>query len=123
MGRNFRTIRAWELADDLAVAVYHATQVFPREEIYGLVSQIRRAAVSVAANIAEGSARKTRKDFIHFLNIAQASLVEVEYHIHLSQRLGYLDAEAAKNLSSVHRETAVTLNGFIKSLERNQSNG
>jgi len=123
MGRNFRTIRAWELADDLAVAVYHATQGFPREEIYGLVSQIRRATVSVAANIAEGSARKTRKDFMHFLNIAQASLVEVEYHIHLSERLGYLSAEATRDLSLAHRETAVTLNGFINMLERNQSNG
>lgn len=123
MGRNFRTIRAWELADDLAVALYHATQGFPREEIYGLVSQIRRAAVSVAANIAEGSARKTRKDFMHFLNIAQASLVEVEYYIHLSERLGYLSVEAKKGLSLAHRETAVTLNGFINSLVRAQSNG
>lgn len=84
---------------------------------------MRRAAVSVAANIAEGSARKTRKDFTHFLNIAQASLVEVEYHIHLSERLGYLSTEATNDLSLAHRETAITLNGFIKSLERNQLNG
>jgi four helix bundle protein len=78
MGRNFKTLKAWELADNLAVELYRVTQAFPKEEQYGLTSQVRRAAVSVAANIAEGSSRRTKKDLMHFLVIARASLAEVE---------------------------------------------
>lgn len=118
MGRNFRTIKAWELADNLAVDVYKVTSSFPKEEIYGLVSQMRRAAVSVAANICEGSSRKTTKDFSHFLTIARGSLAEVEYYIHLTERLGYLKPDEVAKLSASQRETAVTLSGFIDSVSK-----
>lgn len=121
MGRNFRTIKAWELADNLAVDVYRVTHSFPKEEIYGLVSQMRRAAVSVAANICEGSSRKTIKDFSHFLTIARGSLAEVEYYIHLTERLGYLKPDEAARLSIAQRETAVTLSGFIKTVSQSLS--
>jgi four helix bundle protein len=91
--RDYRKIHAWQEADDLTVAVYQQTKRFPKEELYGLTSQLRRAAYSVPSNIAEGSARGTNKDYLHFLHIARASLTEVQYFIHLSGRLGYL-AEA-----------------------------
>ena len=116
MGRNFKTLKAWELADNLAVELYRTTQTFPKEEQYGLTSQVRRAAVSVAANIAEGSSRQTKKDFMHFLVIARASLAEVEYYIHLTQRLGYLGESEGVKLSAMLKETAVTLNGYINSI-------
>jgi four helix bundle protein len=116
MGRNFKTLKAWELADNLAVELYRVTQAFPKEEQYGLTSQVRRAAVSVAANIAEGSSRRTKKDLMHFLVIARASLAEVEYYIHLTQRLGYLGTEEGMKLSAMLKETAITLNGYINSI-------
>jgi four helix bundle protein len=116
MGRNFKTLKAWELADNLAVELYRITRTFPKEELYGLTSQIRRAAVSVPANIAEGASRQTKKDFIHFLVIARASLAEVEYYIHLTQRLGYLSVEEGIKLSAMLKETAITLNGYINSI-------
>jgi four helix bundle protein len=77
--RGFRKIEAWQLADDLVVAVYEATKGFPKDEVYGITSQIRRAATSVAANIVEGAARESAKDSAHFLQIARGSLAETQY--------------------------------------------
>lgn len=116
MGRNFKTIKAWELADNLAVEIYRIFQKFPKEELYGLTSQFRRAAISVAANIAEGSSRHTKKDFMHFLVILRASLAEVEYYIHLAGRLNYLGEPDGVKRSTMLKETAITLNGFIGSI-------
>lgn len=76
--RDYTKIDAWRLADDLTVAVYERTRAFPREELYGLTSQLRRAASSVPANIVEGSARDTKRDYLHFLYIARASLSETQ---------------------------------------------
>lgn len=121
MGRNFKTIKAWEMADNLAVELYQATRAFLKEELYGLVSQIRRAAVSVAANIAEGSSRRTYKDFGHFLVIARGSLSEVEYYLHLAGRLGYIEGDVLSRLNTMHKETALTLNGFIKFMNTGES--
>jgi four helix bundle protein len=95
--RDYTKIEAWKLADDLTVAVYERTRSFPREEIYGLTSQLRRAAYSVPANIVEGSSRESKKDYLHFLYIARGSLSETQYFIHLAFRLGYLaEGEASK---------------------------
>ena len=88
--RDYTKIEAWKLADDLTVAIYERTKSFPKEELYGLTSQIRRAAYSVPANIAEGASRESKKDYLHFLYIARGSLSEAQYFIHLAQRLGYL---------------------------------
>jgi four helix bundle protein len=85
--RDFRKLLAWQRADDLTVLVYRATEDFPSEEKFGLTSQLRRAAVSVAANIAEGSGRHSLKDFRRFLYQARGSLSEVQYYLHLSKRL------------------------------------
>ena len=115
--RDFRKIMAWKKADDLVVLVYEVTKAFPREELYGLTSQLRRAMVSVAANIAEGSGKQYLKEFRQFLYTARASLSEVEYYIHLSHRLGYLDGEKVAKLEEARQDAAKTLKGFINSIE------
>ena len=118
MSRDFTKIIAWQHADDLCVEIYRLTKAFPKEELYGLASQIRRAAVSVAANIAEGAGRQTQKDYLHFLYMANASLAEVRYHLHLSHRLGYLRSEDYTIVKELHIEAASTLRGLIKAVER-----
>ncbi len=84
MGRDFKKILTWQRADDLVVRIYEITQNFPKEELYGLTSQLRRAAVSVPANIVEGSSRGHKREYLQFLYIAKSSLAEVEYYLHLS---------------------------------------
>jgi four helix bundle protein len=116
--RKFRNIVAWQKADDLVVCIYELTKAFPRSEIYGLTSQVRRAAVSVAANIAEGSARATLKDYTHFLFIAKSSLVEVEYYVHLSHRLGYLDDDSYQSISQIQEEASKILYGLTQHVQR-----
>jgi four helix bundle protein len=115
--RDYTKIKAWEKADDLTVAIYEATRGFPKEELYGLTSQIRRAAYSVPANIAEGSARESKKDYLHFLYIARGSLVESRYFLHLSGRLRYAAPSDVESLTSQADETARILAGLIRSVE------
>ena len=115
--RDHRKLRAFELADDLVLRVYQVTRAWPKEELYGLTSQIRRAAVSVAANIVEGCARPTLPDYLHFLHRAHASLREVGYYINLSLRLGFLSESDHTDLSSRYEEASKTLFGLIKSLK------
>jgi len=115
--RDFRKIVAWEKADDLVALVYEVTKAFPREELYGLTSQLRRAVVSVAANIAEGSGKQYLKEFKQFLYTARASLSEVEYYIHLSHRLGYLDDKKVAKLEETRQDAAKVLQGFINTVE------
>ncbi|MFQ6044110.1 MAG: four helix bundle protein [Candidatus Poribacteria bacterium] len=119
---GFYTIAAWQKGDDLVVEIYELTQKFPRHELYGLTSQLRRAAVSVPANIAEGSGRRTIRDYIRFLYQAKGSLTELEYLIHISNRLGYLTDEDFNNLRSNLRQTAGTLLGFIRFKEQEARN-
>ena len=114
--RDHTKLRAFELADQLALTVYRATQPFPREEQFGLTSQMRRAAVSVASNIVEGCARHSERDYLHFLDMAYGSARELQYQISLAQRLGLLDAEAYDSLCSLSKETSKVLNGLIRSL-------
>jgi four helix bundle protein len=92
--RDHRKLEAYQVADDLAVAVYGVVKKFPSHERFGLSLQLRRAAVSAAANIVEGSARPTSADYARFVSIAYASACEVQYEIDLADRLGYLGAEA-----------------------------
>lgn len=118
MFRDFRKIKAWQLADDLVVAVYGVTKKYPRDEIYGLTSQLRRAAYSGPSNIAEGASRSSQKDYLHFLYIARGSIAEAGYFLHLSFRLGYLDADAYGQLESQAREVQACLLGLIKAVDK-----
>lgn len=90
--QTYRDLRVWQLGMDLTVRVYEATREFPKEELYGLTSQIRRASTSIPANIAEGHARGT-KEYQQFLRIAQGSLTELETHLMIAQRVGLLKQE------------------------------
>ena len=118
MCKGFKAIKAWQKADDLAVSVYEVTDKFPRHQLYTLTNQMQRAAISVPANIAEGSGRSTVADQLRFLSIARGSLFELEYYLHLSRRLGYLSEPAGEAVSSLQAETARILVGFIKAKQR-----
>ena len=118
--RDHRNLRAFQLADELAFLVYQETKGFPKEEMFGLTSQIRRAAVSVASNIAEGCGRSSDGDFLRFLDIANGSLRELQYQISLAHRLGYLPSTSSLiSDDSVLFETGRVLHGLIRSMRTN----
>ncbi|MEQ8846366.1 four helix bundle protein [Botrimarina sp.] len=121
--RDHTKLRAFELADELALATYRATAVFPGEERFGLVSLMRRAAVSTASNIVEGCARNGEADYIRFLDMAHGSVHELEYQITLAHRLGFLSADAFEPLKAQAAETAKVLNGLLRALRRGRSGG
>ena len=114
--RDHTKLRAFELADDLAVLVYRVTARFPREELYGLISQMRRAAISIPSNIVEGCARDSQADYLRFLYIAFGSLRELHYQLSLSKRLGFLSNEDSSLIEPKVVETEKVLNGLIRSL-------
>src|SRR5213082_2326050 len=116
--RDYTKIQAWRLADDLTVAIYEQTRSFPREEMYGLTSQLRRASYSVPANIVEGASQESKKDYLHFLYIARGSLSEAQYFIHLSQRLNYLSSDEADTLWQQTKMTFACLHGLIQAVEK-----
>ncbi len=115
--RDYRKLRAFELADQLAMAVYKSTATFPKEEMFGLTSQLRRAAVSGPSNIVEGSAKSSQADYVRFLEISYGSVCEVEYQLSLAQRLSYLDEKAATEVIAIANETGRVLNGLLRSLK------
>lgn len=115
--RDHRKLEVFQLADDLVTRVYQETRKFPKEELYGLVSQMRRSAVSVATNIVEGCGRRTENEFNRFLDIAFGSIREVGYLIDLAARLGYLDEKDAQSLSEAQNRGAAVLGAFIQTRE------
>ena len=116
--RDYTKIEAWRLADDVTIAVYEATRGFPKEEMYGLTSQLRRAAYSAPANIAEGASRDSKRDYLHFLYIARGSLNEANYFIHLSHRLKYLPDAQTEALMTQTRTASACLYGLIRAVEK-----
>lgn len=116
--RDHTKLKAFELADNLVDFVYRATESFPKEELYGLTSQIRRAAISIPSNIVEGCARETQADYVRFLYIAFGSLRELHYQLNLSKRLGFLKNEALLIIEPKVTETEKVLNGLIKSFKK-----
>ena len=88
--RDFRKLQIWERAHNLVLKIYETTKLLPKEELYGLTSQIRRAAVSIPTNIAEGAGKDSNKDFVRYLNIALGSLSEVQYLLFLIKELNYI---------------------------------
>ncbi len=114
--RDHTKLRAFELADEVVILIYRLTAKFPREEMYGLVSQMRRAAVSVPSNIVEGCARDSQADYLRFLHMAFGSLRELHYQLSLSNRLEFL---CNKDLSLIELkivEAEKVLNGLIRAL-------
>ena len=118
MARDYTKIKAWQLADQLALSVYKATKKFPKSEIWGLTSQMRRSAVSVPANIVEGSARKNRSEYLQFLYIAMPSLAELSYYIRFTKELEYLDTKTYEELWAEAQEGLRTLQGLIAYVEK-----
>jgi four helix bundle protein len=99
--QHYRDLEIWKLGMDLAEACYRATQSYPKGELFGLTSQIRRAAASIPANIAEGHGRQSTRDYLRFLSIARGSLMELETHLLLSQRVGLLSPDATEPLLKI----------------------
>jgi len=116
MTQTFRDLIAWQQAKTLARQVYEVTRRFPDEERFGLVIQLRRAAVSMPSNIAEGRGRGTKKDFAHFLMQARGSLYELETQIELANELRYIEAPDAARLLEACNELSRVLNGLINSI-------
>jgi four helix bundle protein len=114
--RDHTKLRAFEMADELAMLVYQVTVGFPKEELYGLTSQMRRAAVSVPSNIVEGCARDSQADYLRFLTMAFGSMRELHYQIGLSKRLGFLRSQDSSLIEPKIVETEKVLNGLIRAL-------
>ena len=104
--KSFRDLIAWQKGYELALEVYKLTKVFPSEEKFGMISQLRRAVSSVPANIAEGCERNHTKEFIQFLYIAKGSLGEVETFLMLSKDLGYIEEQNYQNIEEMRMETS-----------------
>ena len=116
--RSYKDLVAWQKSMDLATAVYRASQGFPKEEIFGLVSQIRHAAVSVPSNIAEGHARTSKKKFQYFLSNARGSLAELETQLTIAHQLAYIDKTGINQLLDRLGEVGRILNGLLAALKR-----
>ena len=115
--KSFKDLIVWQKAHQLVMGVYKYTSKFPKEEVYGLTSQFRRASVSIAANIAEGFVKRTKPDKIRMMNIAQGSLEECRYYILLSKDLGFGENAELVQLSE---EVSKLLNAYLASIERNK---
>ena len=113
---NYKELIVWQKSDELAFEVYRITKKFPRDEIYGLTSQLRRAALSVPTNIVEGYARKGDKELARFINISIGSLAEVEYLLEFSKRLGYIIEKDYVKIENLRDEVGKLLWSFYKKL-------
>lgn len=121
MSRDHRKLQVFQLARELALATYEATSGFPIEERFALQSQLRRGAVSVAANIVEGCARRTGGEYIHFLNIALGSAAEVDFLAELARDLGFLDEKESLRLTGMTSHLIPALKGLIRALESDET--
>ncbi len=121
MLRNFKELKVWQKSYQLCLEIYKATKRFPKEETYGLISQIRRSAVSVPSNIAEGYGRKTTLEYVRSLYIAYGSNCELETQMLLSGDLGYIEVVKSTKLQNDIGEVERMLKALIKSLENRSS--
>lgn len=108
----------WKKSIEFVILVYGITKSFPREEEFGLKSQLRRAAVSVPSNISEGLTRKSRKDKLHFLNMAQSSLSEIDAQVEISEKLSFVGEFDARNLGELQTDVERLLSGLIRSISQ-----
>ncbi len=119
-GKNYQDLIVWQKAMDFVERLYRTTASFPKEELYVLTSQVRRAAISIPSNIAEGQGRRSPRDFRRFLSLAYGSVREVETQLLLAERLGYLTANARTHLMDSAAEIGRLLNGLRQSLLRDE---
>jgi four helix bundle protein len=116
MASTYRELIVWQKAMRLVTLVYEATRAFPKEEIYALTSQVRRCAVSIPSNIAEGNGRKSRTDYVRFLQISVGSLYELETQVEIAKNLGYLTAQVFDGLTLFMREIERMLSSLVRKL-------
>lgn len=119
--KNFRDLKVWEKSHELALAAYDATSNFPKQEMFGLVSQIRRCAASIPANIAEGCGRRGNGEFHRFLQIASGSASELEYHLLLSRDLKFMDADVHRSLNDRVEEIKRMLASLARKVDEERS--
>jgi len=117
---SYQDLRVWQESMDFVTDVYKATETFPKNEVFGLSAQLRRAVVSIPSNIAEGSARKGRRELINFLHIAKGSLAESTTQLEISKRLGFLSEESFEKLIEKGETIAKMINSLIRSLNRKE---
>ncbi len=117
MAKMYENLEAWKEAVNLAIQIYEITKNFPREEIYGLTSQLRGASVSISSNIAEGAARKSKKHFKQFVHIASGSLNEVESLLHICFRLNLITGDFYKELNESTERVGRLIGGLLKYLD------
>jgi len=122
VARTYRELLVWQKAKALAVHIYRSTEQFPRNETYGLTSQLRRAAVSVVSNIAEGQGRLTRGEFLNFLGQARGSLLELDTQLAIALDLAYLNASQYNTLDREVYQVLGLLNRLISSLQKSKAN-
>jgi four helix bundle protein len=115
---RYTDLGAWQKAMDLVEEIYKMTRNFPKDEIYGLTSQLRRAAVSIPSNLAEGHGRRGSREFVYHLSIALGSLSEVETQVEIARRLGYINEDQQSDLFHLAAETGRVINGLLSSLEK-----
>jgi len=115
--QSYRDLLAWKQGIELVGQIYNATRSWPNHEMYGLTSQVRRAAVSIPANIAEGQGRNGQREFANFLGIANGSICELETLIVIARQEGYLTEDQELSLNQQSRRVASLLNGLLKSLQ------
>ena len=118
MANAYKDLRVWKQSVDLALEIYRQTQNFPKNELYGLTSQLRRAAVSVPSNIAEGKGRSSDKELILFLHHSRGSLLELETQLFIARKLGYIEEPEAKHLLDQVENLAKALNALINALRK-----
>ena len=116
--KNFKELKVWQKSVELVTSIYQTTKVFPKEEQFGIINQIRRCAVSVPSNIAEGFGRNSDNDFKRFLSISKGSLYEFETQLEISYRLNYIGLSDFETLNSLAIEIDKMINGLIKSLNK-----
>ena len=120
VSHSFKDLECWQKAHEFVKTVYAVTQQFPEDERFGLTSQFRRAAVSIAANICEGYRKLSRADKLRFMNIAQSSLEECRYYIILSSDIDYIDYETSDRLEFLINGLSRKLNGYAESISKNK---
>lgn len=115
--QDYRDLRVWQLSMDLVVAIYQCTKALPADERFGLTNQLRRAAVSVPSNIAEGNARNSTADYLRFLRISRGSLAELNTQLLIAKRLDYLDERASSNVLTMTADLMRQLTSMLTAIE------